>query len=104
VWSSKKIDLRIFRDLDTLIHLAKGSLGTGVLAMPFAFSNAGLAMGLMGTLFIGFICTHCVHIMVKSAQEMCWRHGIPSLDFGDIAENAFKYGPKKTRKLAGFMR
>lgn len=41
---------------------------------------------------------------VKSAQEMCWRHGIPSLDFGDIAENAFKFGPKKTRKLAGFMR
>jgi solute carrier family 36 (proton-coupled amino acid transporter) len=41
---------------------------------------------------------------VKSAQELCWRHGIPALDFGDIAEKAFMHGPKKTRKLAGFAR
>jgi len=41
---------------------------------------------------------------VKSAQELCWRHGIPSLDFGEMAENAFKHGPKQTRKLAGFVR
>ncbi|XP_059475418.1 proton-coupled amino acid transporter-like protein pathetic [Neocloeon triangulifer] len=91
-------------DIETLIHLAKGSLGTGVLAMPFAFSNAGLALGLIGTIFIGFVCTHCVHIMVKSAQELCWRHNIPALDFGDIAETAFKNGPQSLRPASGFAR
>ncbi|XP_065341300.1 proton-coupled amino acid transporter-like protein pathetic [Cloeon dipterum] len=91
-------------DLETLIHLAKGSLGTGVLAMPFAFSNAGLGLGIIGTLVIGLVCTHCVHIMVKCAHELCWRHGIPSLDFADLAEETFKKGPPEFRKGATFAR
>jgi Transmembrane amino acid transporter protein len=57
-----------FSDLDTLIHLAKGSFGTGVFAMPFAFANAGYVTGLFGSLIIGFICSHCVHILVQYAR------------------------------------
>ena len=52
-------------DLDTLIHLLKGSLGSGILAMPLAFLNAGLWFGLVATLIVGSICTYCVHILVK---------------------------------------
>lgn len=52
-------------DLDTLIHLLKGSLGTGILSMPLAFKNAGLFFGLFATFGIGFICTYCVHILVR---------------------------------------
>lgn len=29
-------------DVDTLVHLLKGSLGSGILAMPLAFLHAGL--------------------------------------------------------------
>ncbi|XP_059475417.1 proton-coupled amino acid transporter-like protein pathetic [Neocloeon triangulifer] len=87
-------------DLETLIHLAKGSFGTGVFAIPFAFANAGLVTGLVGSLVIGFICSHCVHILVKSAHELYWRHNIPALNFGGIAEVAFREGPEKTKKLA----
>ncbi|XP_065341712.1 proton-coupled amino acid transporter-like protein pathetic [Cloeon dipterum] len=86
-------------DLDTLIHLIKGSFGTGVFATPFAFANAGMVTGLFGSLIIGFICSHCVHILVKSAHELCWRHQIPALGFGGIAEVTFREGPEKTRKL-----
>ncbi|CAB3360550.1 Hypothetical predicted protein [Cloeon dipterum] len=86
-------------DLDTLIHLISGSFGTGVFATPSAFANAGLVTGLFGSLIIGFICSHCVHILVKSAHELCWRHQIPILGFGDIAEVTFREGPEKTRKL-----
>jgi len=55
----------VYSDLDTLIHLLKGSLGSGILAMPMAFMNAGLAFGVVATFAIGFICTYCVHILVS---------------------------------------
>lgn len=40
-------------NLDTLIHLLKGNIGTGILAMPDAFKNAGLYVGLIGTMLLG---------------------------------------------------
>jgi len=56
----------IFRNLDTMIHLLKGNIGTGILAMPDAFKNAGLVVGTIGTLLMGIICTHCMHMLVRS--------------------------------------
>lgn len=51
--------------METFIHLLKGSLGSGILAMPMAFMNAGLVFGLIATATIGFVCTYCVHILVN---------------------------------------
>ncbi|XP_043278035.1 proton-coupled amino acid transporter-like protein pathetic isoform X2 [Venturia canescens] len=87
-------------DLDTLIHLLKGSLGTGILAMPFAFKNAGLLFGLLATFFIGATCTYCVHILVKCAHNLCRRTQTPSLGFADVAEAAFLVGPEPVQKYA----
>lgn len=55
-----------YRDIGTLVHLLKSSLGTGVLAMPMAFKNGGLIFGFVGTIVVGIICTHCVYILVSS--------------------------------------
>lgn len=88
-------------DVDTLIHLLKGSLGTGILAMPLAFKNAGLSFGMVATFIIGFICTYCVHILVKCAHELCHRTRVPALGFAEVAEAAFLAGPKKLQKFSG---
>ncbi|XP_026688091.1 proton-coupled amino acid transporter-like protein CG1139 [Diaphorina citri] len=46
---------------ETLIHLMKGSLGTGMLAMPIAFKNAGIVDGLIGCALISFIASYGMH-------------------------------------------
>lgn len=91
-------------DLDTLIHLLKGSLGTGILSMPMAIKNAGLFFGLVATFVIGFICTYCVHVLVKCAHELCRRTRVPSLDFADVAETAFSCGPPSVQKFSRLAR
>ncbi|XP_067003584.2 proton-coupled amino acid transporter-like protein pathetic [Anabrus simplex] len=88
-------------DLDTLIHLLKGSLGSGILAMPLAFYNAGLLTGILSTIVIGFVCTYCVHILVKCAHILCRRTQVPSLGFADVAEAAFVSGPPAVQKWSG---
>ncbi|XP_063546616.1 proton-coupled amino acid transporter-like protein CG1139 [Cydia strobilella] len=87
-------------DLDTLIHLLKGSLGSGILAMPMAFLHAGLYVGLFATFLVGGICTYCVHVLVKTAHELCHRMQKPSLGFAETAEAAFLAGPPAAHKFS----
>ncbi|XP_065212285.1 proton-coupled amino acid transporter-like protein CG1139 isoform X1 [Planococcus citri] len=91
-------------NFETLIHLLKGSLGTGILAMPLAFRNAGLFFGLFATFGIGFICTYCIHVLVRCSYILCQRMKVPSLTFADVAENAFLTGKPSLRKYSGFAR
>ncbi|XP_048505508.1 proton-coupled amino acid transporter-like protein CG1139 isoform X2 [Athalia rosae] len=85
---------------DTLLHLLKGSLGTGILAMPKAFDNAGWAVGLIGTLLIGLLCTYCIHLLLKSEYEMCRRKKIASLTYPAVAENALREGPNFFKRFS----
>lgn len=56
-----------------MIHLLKGSLGTGILAMPNAFHNSGYIVGAIGTIIIGIICTYCIHMLLRAHYELCRR-------------------------------
>lgn len=85
-------------NLDTMIHLLKGNIGTGILAMPDAFKNAGLYMGLFGTLIMGAICTHCMHMLVKCSHELSRRIQQPSLNFSDVGFWCFETGPLSLRR------
>ncbi|CAA9995095.1 unnamed protein product [Nesidiocoris tenuis] len=80
-------------NFDTMVHLLKGNIGTGILAMPDAFLNAGLVVGTLGTLFMGAICTHCMHILVNCSHELCRRYQCPSLTFSQVVHRSFKSGP-----------
>lgn len=87
-------------NLDTLIHLLKGNIGTGILAMPDAFRNAGLAVGFVGTLLMGAICTHCMHMLVGCAHELCRRTQKGALDFSECVETAFETGPEPLQRYS----
>jgi len=85
-----------------MIHLLKGNIGTGILAIPDAFRNAGLIVGLVGTLLMGAICTHCMHMLVRCAHELCRRRQVPSLSFAEVVEAAFLSGPVSLRPLSKY--
>ncbi|XP_060800825.1 proton-coupled amino acid transporter-like protein CG1139 [Amyelois transitella] len=87
-----------------LAHLLKASLGSGVLAMPLAFRNAGWLVGSIGTVLIGFICGHVIHILVKTSQQLCIEIKRPCLGYADTCEIVFQNGPKPVRKFAKFAR
>ncbi|XP_011864107.1 PREDICTED: proton-coupled amino acid transporter 1 [Vollenhovia emeryi] len=78
---------------ETMLHLLKGSLGTGILAMPKAFDNAGYIVGVIATFIIGLLCIYCMRILVRSEYELCKRKRVPSMSYPATAEAALLEGP-----------
>lgn len=72
--------------------------------MPDAFRNAGLYVGLFGTLMMGAVCTHCMHILVRCAHELSRRMQVPSLSFSEVCHGAFATGPPGLRRYAPLAR
>ncbi|EDW79102.2 proton-coupled amino acid transporter-like protein pathetic isoform X1 [Drosophila tropicalis] len=87
-------------DNETLTHLLKASLGTGILGMPFAFGASGLVMGIFATIFTAFICTHCSYVLVKCGHKLYYKTRRTKMTFAEIAETAFQKGPKWSRGFA----
>ncbi|GIY54168.1 hypothetical protein CEXT_466891 [Caerostris extrusa] len=88
----------------TLMHLLKGNIGTGILAMPNAISNAGLLVGSAGIPILGVICVHCMHLLVICSKTLARKLGCTSLDYSSTAEQAFRLGPARIQKFAPFAR
>ncbi|XP_014090789.1 proton-coupled amino acid transporter-like protein CG1139 [Bactrocera oleae] len=84
------------------MHLLKGSLGFGILSMPMAFYNGGLLFSMIATLIVGFLCAHCVHILVKTSQDICRNNKIAALSFSETTEKVFEGGPKCLRAWSVF--
>ena len=74
---------------DTIIHLLKGNIGTGILAMPDALKNSGILFGCVGLVFMSVICVRCMHMLVKSASFLSHRMGVRKLTYPQVAEQAF---------------
>lgn len=85
---------------ETLIHLLKGALGTGILAMPQAFYFAGYASGIINTIIIGILCTYCLHILVQAQYAICKRRRVPMLSYPISMKLALEEGPPVLRFLA----
>ncbi|XP_061706761.1 proton-coupled amino acid transporter-like protein CG1139 [Cydia pomonella] len=90
--------------IGSILHLLKACIGSGILAMPAAFKNAGLLAGTIGTLLAGYLCTHTVAILVTTSQQVCVDAKVPSMSFAETCGAAFTYGPKKLRSWGNFIR
>ncbi|XP_067003588.2 proton-coupled amino acid transporter-like protein CG1139 isoform X1 [Anabrus simplex] len=89
-------------NVDTLVHLLKGSLGTGILAMPNAFYHAGMVVGFVGTVLIGSLCTYCMHVLIRSQYELCRQLRVPLLSYPRTVEVALDQGPSVLRKATRY--
>nr|XP_012332732.1 proton-coupled amino acid transporter 2 isoform X1 [Aotus nancymaae] len=77
----------------TLVHLVKGNMGTGILGLPLAVKNAGILMGPLSLLVMGFVACHCMHILVKCARRFCKRLNKPFMDYGDTVMHGLEANP-----------
>ena len=62
--STNEICPCFFRNCDTIVHLLKGNIGTGILAMPDAIKNSGLLVGSLGLVLMSLICVSSMHVLV----------------------------------------
>ncbi|XP_071446204.1 proton-coupled amino acid transporter-like protein acs [Hetaerina americana] len=91
--------------LETLIHLLRGNIGSGMMAMGDAFRHAGLMVASILTLFLAVVCVHSQHILVNVSDEMQYRTGASfPPDFADAMEASFETGPDRLRKHAKMLR
>lgn len=55
--------------METLMHLFKGNVGSGIFAMGDAIKNAGIILGPIAILILGIICVHCQHMLVSTDSK-----------------------------------
>ncbi|CAG9837692.1 unnamed protein product [Diabrotica balteata] len=91
--------------LETLMHLFKGNVGSGIFAMGDAIKNAGIIFGPIVVLFLGIICVHCQHMLLNAARVLQEKHQVKqSPDFAETVELCFEKGPPKLARLSVFAR
>lgn len=87
----------------SLMHMVKGNLGTGVLAMPASFAHAGLINATLGLPILCLIATYCVHLLVDSSRYIESKTRGLNVEYASLAKQAFKTGPAWMRPFSRSM-
>jgi len=88
----------------TLMVIIRTFVGTGILAMPYAFRNLGLILGCAGILICWIAMTYSLYLLVESAALIEKKCKKKDLGFGDVMEEATRMGPKCLQKCVGASR
>jgi len=78
----------------TLMVIIRTFVGTGIMAMPYAFKNLGLILGFGGILFCWIVMTYSLYILVESAANIEQKCGKKELGYGEVMGEAASLGPK----------
>lgn len=70
--------------------------------MPMAFMHSGWVLGVVATLIIGFLCTYCIHMLIRAEYELCKRKKVPSLSYPATTELALLEGPAFLKRMAPY--
>lgn len=91
---------------ETLIHLFKGNVGPGCLAMPHATKNGGLLLAPFLTLFLAITTVHVQHILLNCSDKMRIALNLQTRpDYAETVELCFaSSSSEKYRKRAKLMK
>ncbi|XP_013189029.1 proton-coupled amino acid transporter-like protein CG1139 [Amyelois transitella] len=87
---------------DTMIHLLKGSIGAGILAMPEAVRRVGIPASCGGILLIGTFATYCIQLLIAAQYLLCQRQRRGYMTYPRSMFIAVSEGPPLMRKCAYF--
>ncbi|XP_046913565.2 proton-coupled amino acid transporter 1 [Dermatophagoides farinae] len=91
--------------LSTLMHMLNGFIGSGILSMPITFKNGGLILASVMNPMIGILSCHCIHMLIQINELSIKIDGRTTpLDYHELAEFAFRIGPKLLRPWARIAR
>ncbi|XP_063630353.1 proton-coupled amino acid transporter-like protein pathetic [Cydia splendana] len=79
--------------LFSIMNLAKGALGGGVLAGHVAYMTAGYLPAIILNVIYGVYMCFNFYILVVSSQRMCRRCHVPFMTYPDVGEAAFALYP-----------
>ncbi|KAH8398137.1 hypothetical protein KR215_006357, partial [Drosophila sulfurigaster] len=86
-------------DMEAFINLLKCALGTGCLAMPRAYYNAGWLLGLISTILLGSFVVYAMHVLLNDINSLCKRHKFSTLNYSETMELAVLNGPQWLQPL-----
>ncbi|CAG9782157.1 unnamed protein product [Diatraea saccharalis] len=90
--------------METMLHIFKGNIGSGLLAMGDAFRNGGIVFATISTVVLGIICVHAQHILLNSAESM--REHVKdgrTIGFAETVRLVFEQGGPRLRARARLM-